>query len=883
MFRLSSPIPSQQSLPQWLPLLAGSIVLNILLTPGVFAEATNPASTTGPAVTESSEPNIIEPAVSSVQVTSLQIEPGSGNIALQTTGAFLAPVLDVSAWPSKLTITLPDTSLDAEFSNTPDYWLPVLKNVMPEATNIQVGSNTAPKPAVTITLIFQGLAADAPKPQVLLNTGALLTVGLRPYDPEVSRKGVSKMMSSLVGLSNVPTAKPVTLNSLYAYFASIDPTQESTTKLDGLVFQAWKEFLAGNDGNAILALRPYVDRVPDDTAARYLLASAYMASGEYTTADKELTALLLQHQDSLPIVSQLIQVKLMAPADTIRDDKTIQPLLQEALKHWPNVAALHYAQGKYTLASGSLDSARQQILQAITLDPKPDYYNLLGDLELRAGNPTAARVAYLDALALQPSDPESRVKLAVIENSANNTTLALKDYAKVFSPSWLLNYAKALEDNGQNAQALAALKMADLSLGDVKNYTLIDRNKPVVYELGMRFADFKENADAQRNLKLFLELSNLKPDPHGSESAKRVPAAKEMLQHLASNVPAQSRTSASRSASKKSTVAAKTKMPAVKPAPAKESAATTPAVVEKTDKAEKADRNTKQETKESSLHAKPKEVPQEAHIATPSKQSQQHAETVATPTPSTPAAINATPLQQAEKTAPVSKPVKAVTPPATRAVQPLEAQKPVAPSDISAQQQNAATNTAAPAKVHIPAIQPPEAVPASAITSPNPETKIAPVTAYPTSVNTSRPQQPLEPTAGKSIVVPEAQTEAKLEASPGKTEAVSPSVVKTAPKEHPVEPTAVKPVSPQEPATEAKIEKPESAAPVTLPAVPPAPPQGSLPTMVQPAPVSTQAETTTNTGTPPSTAKPVTLDPLPGAKQMESIPSPYYPQSGTFE
>ncbi|MEB3287885.1 MAG: tetratricopeptide repeat protein [Vampirovibrionales bacterium] len=545
------------------------------------------------------------------QLLSIQSERSSGNLILQTSGRFVSPSLDTTGWPNNIKLVLSNATLDEAFEAPDADWLENAREVFPQLVDINVSPVQLGQQAqVQILIQFKDIETGSLPPHIVSNTGSLLSLSFHKPSSSAAQVSVKNQPLPIAPLTQNTTQgkKQDSAPSLYQYFNGLPtpPAQtpvtagENTTTvtetakqaeepkvIDGLVQKAWSDYLAGRYSNVILSLRPYVDRVSDDAGARYLLAAAYTASGESSGAERELKALLLQNQESLPLVLDVIRLKLQQSPERIGKDNELAKLIDQALKKWPDHPELRASQAQVALAGGRLDEAKQLIAQAMRNGVSPEYFTLLGDIELKQGNRQAARIAYLDALTVTPNQSEARKKLGFLDALEQNQEAALENYAKVLPPSWLLDYATLLEQNQQKEEALAVLKVADMSLAKAHNsasYVQSDSQLPMFYELGMRFADFRENVDAQRNLKRFVDLSAYKQYAVGSLEEKQLSSARETLKLLEGN-PATNK-SGSLTSKKTTNKTIERKTPEKKPAEKKP--ATTSSEAEKPAKTEKA-------------------------------------------------------------------------------------------------------------------------------------------------------------------------------------------------------------------------------------------------------------------------------------------------------
>ena len=173
-----------------------------------------------------------------------------------------------------------------------------------------------------------------------------------------------------------------------------------------------------------------------------------------------------------------------------------QGRLAAALPHLQRAAAIdpaNYANG-YDLAvawleTGKLDEARAQIARMMAAQETAELYNLLGDVEERAGNHVGAATPYQRAAHLAPTEENlfdwgnNLLPLRAFEEAAQVFTAAIKRHpqsARLHVGLGIARYAR-----GQYEEAVKAFcQAADLTPSDPRPYEFLGDMYGVAPELG---------------------------------------------------------------------------------------------------------------------------------------------------------------------------------------------------------------------------------------------------------------------------------------------------------------------------------------------------------------------------------------------------------------
>ena len=107
--------------------------------------------------------------------------------------------------------------------------------------------------------------------------------------------------------------------------------------------------------------------------------------------------------------------------------------LQRALAWQPRDFWLYYELGRALQQAGQTEAALGQYHQALSLKRRPEALNAIGALHLLAGRTQVARTHFLQALELDPNNPDIHVNLALIELESGNHAAAIDRLRQVLA------------------------------------------------------------------------------------------------------------------------------------------------------------------------------------------------------------------------------------------------------------------------------------------------------------------------------------------------------------------------------------------------------------------------------------------------------------------
>ena len=107
--------------------------------------------------------------------------------------------------------------------------------------------------------------------------------------------------------------------------------------------------------------------------------------------------------------------------------------LQRALAWQPRDFWLHYELGRALQQAGQAEAALGQYHQALSLARRPEALNAIGALHLLAGRLQTARTHFLQALELDPNNPDVHINLALVELENGNHAAAIDRLRQVLA------------------------------------------------------------------------------------------------------------------------------------------------------------------------------------------------------------------------------------------------------------------------------------------------------------------------------------------------------------------------------------------------------------------------------------------------------------------
>ena len=253
--------------------------------------------------------------------------------------------------------------------------------------------------------------------------------------------------------------------------------KEKAPAIEQVLAEAEQARAAGRHETAIIHLKNVVQKAPEHAEARYRLGMAYLDTGDYASAEKELRrAQDLRYdpaQITVPLGRALIgtgefqkgydQIKPPAGADSkveaevlslrglaalgLRRNKEAAELFEQALARQPGLPEALLGQARLAVGERNLELAADLIERAVA--SAPGYVEALlmrGDLNrvLGKGDPAAD---YRKVLELKPANVPARLNLISLELAANNLDAAEKllvEARKLAPRSPLVKYVEAL-------------------------------------------------------------------------------------------------------------------------------------------------------------------------------------------------------------------------------------------------------------------------------------------------------------------------------------------------------------------------------------------------------------------------------------------------------
>ncbi|MBX2861011.1 MAG: tetratricopeptide repeat protein [Vampirovibrio sp.] len=363
-------------------------------------------------------------------------------------------------------------------------------------------------PAVRLELV----TASKIQPQIQSNTGSIITIALRnaSFQNATSSSSVNQTATDVSDTSAVSVSVSPQFKNIGRSFSIYSAM--SDLAVDGVVRQAWQDYRNGRLNDALLALRPYHDKIPEDSVATYLTALIYQGLDDPMNAGVILQELIKDEPNFLAAHRDLIYLNLIQ--GNFVDS---QRLIQSALERFPNESELLMSQGILQEASGELDAARDSYESILKQNP----YHLsahfrLGLVALKNNQPRSAEVELKRVLSAYPEHHDSYKALGYADAALHKKQEALADFRKALMPDVLLRYGAMLVENGQSDDAKALYQAAEV---------LAVNDSETQYNLGMAYLEIQEKASAQRMLEQFINQATEQPE-------ERLSAARQTLKQL---------------------------------------------------------------------------------------------------------------------------------------------------------------------------------------------------------------------------------------------------------------------------------------------------------------------------------------------------------------
>jgi Flp pilus assembly protein TadD len=317
-----------------------------------------------------------------------------------------------------------------------------------------------------------------------------------------------------------PGAFVMPMGSIYA--AINQPNADASLR------KAWQDLMAGNAIAAQTTLHERLQSAPNDTNARYLLAQILLSpllekpNATPTEAGQALRdrreeatqELLKNYAQSLHWPSCQALIELFLDEGKLEEASRI---LAQAVKAYPHESGVTYEQGRLQEALDDLNAARIAYQQALGLQPaNPEIHYRLAQVELKSNHLEAARWELLQGLTWSPNDSRLYKLLGYIADKTGQAPQAAQAYRQALPVDALINYARALETQNEPERALSLYQAVEALAGD---------NGDILYNLAMIYTNTHRPTRAAAMLNRFLSLN-------GNQDDARIGKAKSLLKQL---------------------------------------------------------------------------------------------------------------------------------------------------------------------------------------------------------------------------------------------------------------------------------------------------------------------------------------------------------------
>ena len=253
---------------------------------------------------------------------------------------------------------------------------------------------------------------------------------------------------------------------------------EKAGNVDRLIADARQERDKGSHNAAIIHLKNLLQKSPEHAQARYLLGVTYTDTGDFASAEKELSRALELKYDPAKVIPPLSRSLLMmgefqkvldqaslggdagnrAQADvlTLRAQASLaldrnregRELLEQALAREPELADALLTQARLAASDKKLDEAARLIERALVSAPKnAGAWLMKGDLSRILADREGALAAYQKVLELSPDNISARQNIASIQIDGGKFDEARKQIAqmrKTVPNSPMIHYMEGL-------------------------------------------------------------------------------------------------------------------------------------------------------------------------------------------------------------------------------------------------------------------------------------------------------------------------------------------------------------------------------------------------------------------------------------------------------
>ena len=181
---------------------------------------------------------------------------------------------------------------------------------------------------------------------------------------------------------------------------------------------------ANRPTEAINLLPPVVQRLPQATDVRFLLASAYLANNQADYAIGEFETLVRENPKNTLVQYRLAQAFLRRG-----QAKEALARLDGIAKSFEKVAEYHLERGRAFMVLGRPDDAVKAVAVAQKLAPDwPQPYLLAGEIRLQQGDRSGAREMYVKAAELDASYAPAHMALGRLNEAEQKFDAALQEF-----------------------------------------------------------------------------------------------------------------------------------------------------------------------------------------------------------------------------------------------------------------------------------------------------------------------------------------------------------------------------------------------------------------------------------------------------------------------